>query len=250
MRYIRPFLLLALLAAPNLAAADYLYTAFQDANKPYVMMIVDSSGSMSSTDETMTSCPYGGSPGACKSRADAVRDAFIEMVGKLDGAGVGLEHFADTPLASCSNKGCGITWVASPDGTSRDSTRDQRAVIVDALVNLPRVGYSPVGMALTDVKNRLATIAANDPYYNCRKYYVILLADDGDTCCGTPETVATALRSVPVAKAWDDALIVWAQNGEPLRPEQGYPLRLLLPGWEGNINVKWLRRIELAPTRG
>ena len=64
------------------------------------------------------------------------------------------------------------------------------------------------------------------------------LAEGGDACRMT--------RSVPVAKAWDDALIVWAQNGEPLRPEQGYPLRLLLPGWEGNINVKWLRRIELG----
>ena len=64
------------------------------------------------------------------------------------------------------------------------------------------------------------------------------LAEGADACRMT--------RSVPVAKAWDDALVVWAQNGEPLRPEQGYPLRLLLPGWEGNINVKWLRRIELG----
>jgi len=53
-------------------------------------------------------------------------------------------------------------------------------------------------------------------------------------------------RSIPVSKALDDALIVYAQNGEPLRPSQGYPIRLLLPGWEGNTNVKWLRRIELS----
>ena len=52
-------------------------------------------------------------------------------------------------------------------------------------------------------------------------------------------------RSIPLAKAWDDALVVYAQNGEPLRPEQGYPVRLLLPGWEGNASVKWLRRLEL-----
>ena len=64
------------------------------------------------------------------------------------------------------------------------------------------------------------------------------LAEGADACRMT--------RSVPVAKGWDDALVVWSQNGEPLRPEQGYPLRLLLPGWEGNINVKWLRRIELG----
>lgn len=53
-------------------------------------------------------------------------------------------------------------------------------------------------------------------------------------------------RSVPIAKAFDDAMVVWAQNGEPIRPAQGYPMRLLLPGWEGNANVKWLRRLELG----
>ena len=53
-------------------------------------------------------------------------------------------------------------------------------------------------------------------------------------------------RSIPIAKAYDDAMIAYGQNGEALRPEQGYPARLLNPGWEGNSNVKWLRRIELS----
>lgn len=53
-------------------------------------------------------------------------------------------------------------------------------------------------------------------------------------------------RSIPLDKALDDALIAYAQNGEALRPEQGYPLRLLLPGWEGSTNIKWLRRIEVG----
>lgn len=53
-------------------------------------------------------------------------------------------------------------------------------------------------------------------------------------------------RSIPMTKAWNDAMVVYAQNGEPLRPEQGYPARLLLPGWEGNANVKWLRRLQLS----
>jgi sulfane dehydrogenase subunit SoxC len=52
-------------------------------------------------------------------------------------------------------------------------------------------------------------------------------------------------RSVPLAKALEDAMVAYSQNGEAVRPEQGYPLRLILPGWEGNINVKWLRRLEL-----
>ena len=57
---------------------------------------------------------------------------------------------------------------------------------------------------------------------------------------------AVMTRSIPVSKGWEDAMIVYAQNGEAIRPEQGYPARLLLPGWEGNTNVKWIRRIELA----
>ena len=60
------------------------------------------------------------------------------------------------------------------------------------------------------------------------------------------QDAAVMTRSIPMDKAWDDALIAYAQNGEALRPAQGYPARLLLPGWEGNSNVKWLRRIELA----
>ena len=53
-------------------------------------------------------------------------------------------------------------------------------------------------------------------------------------------------RSIPLEKALDDAMIALFQNGERLRPEQGYPLRLLLPGWEGNTNVKWLRRLKVT----
>src|SRR5438034_11832222 len=53
-------------------------------------------------------------------------------------------------------------------------------------------------------------------------------------------------RSVPMAKALDDAMIALYQNGERLMPGNGYPMRLLLPGWEGNMNVKFLRRIKLV----
>ena len=53
-------------------------------------------------------------------------------------------------------------------------------------------------------------------------------------------------RSVPISKAMDDAMIVLYQNGERLMPGNGYPMRLFLPGWEGNMNVKWLRRLKLV----
>ncbi|MGH8174962.1 MAG: molybdopterin-dependent oxidoreductase, partial [Steroidobacter sp.] len=55
---------------------------------------------------------------------------------------------------------------------------------------------------------------------------------------------ALMARSVPIEKALDDTLVVYAQNGEMLRPEQGYPLRLLVPGCEGNLSIKWLRRLK------
>lgn len=65
-------------------------------------------------------------------------------------------------------------------------------------------------------------------------------------CLAEGQDAAVMSRSVPMNKAMDDAMIVYAQNGEPLRPAQGYPARLLLPGWEGNSSVKWLRRIDVG----
>lgn len=53
-------------------------------------------------------------------------------------------------------------------------------------------------------------------------------------------------KSFPLAKAMDDVIVAYGQNGEAVRPEQGYPLRLVVPGWQGINNVKWLRRIALT----
>ncbi|MEN8682379.1 sulfite dehydrogenase [Marivita sp.] len=52
-------------------------------------------------------------------------------------------------------------------------------------------------------------------------------------------------RSIPMEKALDDVLIAFKANGEALRKEHGYPVRLVVPGWEGNMWVKWVRRIEV-----
>ena len=57
---------------------------------------------------------------------------------------------------------------------------------------------------------------------------------------------AAMSRSIPLAKAMDDALVCLYQNGERVRPSNGYPVRLLVPGFEGNMNVKWLRRLKLT----
>jgi sulfane dehydrogenase subunit SoxC len=65
-----------------------------------------------------------------------------------------------------------------------------------------------------------------------------LLAEGADS--------ASMARSIPMEKALDDAMIAIYQNGERLRPDQGYPMRLFLPGWEGNMSVKWLRRLKVT----
>src|SRR5258708_17928916 len=59
---------------------------------------------------------------------------------------------------------------------------------------------------------------------------------------GTDGAVMT--RSIPMDKMLRDAILAYGQNGEAIRPEQGYPLRLVLPGYEGNTHIKWLRRLE------
>ena len=61
------------------------------------------------------------------------------------------------------------------------------------------------------------------------------------------DDAAALTRSVPLnAEVLAEALVCYGQNGEALRPEQGYPVRLLVPGYEGNINIKWLRRLKVG----
>jgi sulfane dehydrogenase subunit SoxC len=61
---------------------------------------------------------------------------------------------------------------------------------------------------------------------------------------GTEDNKGT--MSLPMSKAMDDMLVAYGQNGEPVRPQNGFPLRLLVPGFEGLCNVKWLRRIKVV----
>jgi sulfane dehydrogenase subunit SoxC len=57
---------------------------------------------------------------------------------------------------------------------------------------------------------------------------------------------AAMTRSLPLQKALDDCIVAFRMNGERLRPENGYPVRIVVPGWEANMWVKWLRRIEVG----
>lgn len=65
-----------------------------------------------------------------------------------------------------------------------------------------------------------------------------LLVEGGDAAAMT--------RSIPLGKAMKDCFLAYGQNGEAIRPEQGYPLRLIVPGYEGNTHIKWVRRIEVS----
>lgn len=84
------------------------------------------------------------------------------------------------------------------------------------------------GVRLKDLLNE-AGVKANGSW---------LLAEGADA--------AEMTRSIPMEKALDDCMVAFRMNGEALRPEQGYPLRLVVPGWEGNMWVKWLRRLEVG----
>ena len=65
-----------------------------------------------------------------------------------------------------------------------------------------------------------------------------LLVEGGDAAAMT--------RSLPLQKALEDTLVAYRMNGEMLRPENGYPVRLVIPGWEANMWIKWFRRIEVG----
>ena len=65
-----------------------------------------------------------------------------------------------------------------------------------------------------------------------------VIAEGADAC--------RMMRSIPLAKARENSLLAYGQNGEAVRPAQGYPLRLINPGWEGNTNVKWLHSLKLT----
>jgi sulfane dehydrogenase subunit SoxC len=78
-----------------------------------------------------------------------------------------------------------------------------------------------------------------------------LLADAGVTkeakwVIAEGADAAAMSRSIPLEKCMDDAMVALYQNGEAIRPEQGFPMRMLLPGFEGNMNVKWLRRLNVT----
>ena len=106
----------------------------------------------------------------------------------------------------------------------RDAKPEMTPQIVDGLTSNGEWTGVPLALLLREV--------------GVRKAADWFLAEGGDA--------AKLSRSIPIEKAWDDALIAYAFNGEALRPANGYPVRLFLPGFEANTCIKWLRRIKLV----
>jgi sulfane dehydrogenase subunit SoxC len=112
------------------------------------------------------------------------------------------------------------------------------------------------GNGLTDwLKASSKTVQQTHGLLSCAQWTgvpVSTLLDEAGVQPGTTWALAEGAdgaahaRSIPMKKMLDDALLVYASNGEMLRPENGYPLRLFIPGWEGNVCIKWLRRIKLG----
>ena len=104
-------------------------------------------------------------------------------------------------------------------------------------VAVPTVQYSHVMLSCSEFTGVLLSTLLEDCGYD-KKASKFLLAEGAD---GSSMT-----RTIPIEKALDDVLVVWGMNGEMLRPENGYPLRLIVPGVQGVSSVKWLRRIEVG----
>jgi sulfane dehydrogenase subunit SoxC len=166
----------------------------------------------------------------------------------------------------------GLHFDRSHSGTP-DIDPDQHRLLIHGLVKRPLV-FTLEALARYPMESRIAfvecagnsgalnapqaqplNVAAIHGLVSCAEWTGVRLATLLDEAGVEPSAkwvvaegadAAAMSRSVPLAKCMDDALVCLYQNGERVRPSNGYPIRLLLPGFEGNMNVKWLRRIKLT----
>jgi sulfane dehydrogenase subunit SoxC len=105
-----------------------------------------------------------------------------------------------------------------------------------ANVAVPTVQYSHGMIGCSEWTGVPLSTLLGEVGYERNSRYVLAEGADG----------AALTRTIAMAMALDDVLVAYGQNGEMLRPEQGYPLRLVVPGVQGVSSVKWLRRLELG----
>lgn len=120
-----------------------------------------------------------------------------------------------------------------------------RTVFVECSGNSAKEWKGPTGKTVQDTHGLMSTsewtgvpLATALAETGLKPDAAWVLVEGGDAAAMT--------RSLPLAGVMKDALLCYAQNGEALRPEQGYPLRLVISGWEGNTCIKWLRRLKLG----
>jgi sulfane dehydrogenase subunit SoxC len=104
-------------------------------------------------------------------------------------------------------------------------------------VAVPTVQYTHGMLACSEFTGVLLSTLLEEVGYD-KKNGRFILAEGADGSALT--------RTIPIEFALDDVMVVYGQNGEMLRPENGYPLRLVVPGVQGVSNVKWLRRLEVG----
>jgi len=104
-------------------------------------------------------------------------------------------------------------------------------------VAVPTVQYTHGMLSCSEFTGVLLSTLLDDVGLD-RKKARFLLAEGADA--------AGMTRTIPIEAALDDVMVAYGQNGEMLRPENGYPIRLLVPGVQGISNVKWLRRIKVG----
>src|SRR5262249_22973616 len=166
----------------------------------------------------------------------------------------------------------GLHFVVARGGGNEDDPAQQRILIprpvrqpmiytVDALHRYPMVSR----ISFVECGGNSAPLYSKEPIQgnvqalhglcSCAEWTGVALATLLDEVGVDPKAkwfiaegadLPTMNKSIPLAKAMDDAMIALYQNGEAINPSNGYPMRLLLPGYEGNMNVKWLRRIKLV----
>ena len=102
---------------------------------------------------------------------------------------------------------------------------------------------------------RRNTVAQTHGMTSCSEWTGVLVSTllkecgvqkDGSWIVSEGDEEVKGASSIPLGKAMDDCLIAWSQNGEPVRPQQGFPLRLIVPGFEGIYQTKYLRRIKVV----
>ncbi len=142
--------------------------------------------------------------------------------------------------------------------------REARVFTMDDLMRLPAVSRihfiecgANSGMEWSNVA--VPTVQYTHGMLSCCEYTGVLLSTLLDLCGADTKKGRYLLaegadgssmtRTIPMDNALDDVLVAWAMNGEMLRPENGYPLRLVVPGIQGVSWVKYLRRLEVGDQR-